>query len=75
MLSYIDDCVYWYTSEELVKLFLDAIGDIFNVNFPGYGYWFMSIRISQLNEYSISVDQAIYAKSVFEKYLDTVTIK
>ena len=31
----------------------------------------MSIRISQLKDYSISVDQARYATSIFAKYLDT----
>ena len=35
----------------------------------------MSIRISQTKYHSISVDQAIYATSVVEKYLDTVTVR
>ena len=35
----------------------------------------MSIRISQLKDHSISVDQAIYATSIVEKYLDTTTFK
>ena len=41
----------------------------------GYEHWFMSIRISQLKDYSISVDQARYATSVVSKYLDTATFK
>ena len=43
--SYNDDCVYWYTYEVLGKLFVDALGKIFHVNFLGYAHWFMSIRI------------------------------
>ena len=35
----------------------------------------MSIRISQLKDHSISVDQAIYATSIVAKYLYTATVK
>ena len=35
----------------------------------------MSIRISQLEDHSISVDQARYATSIFAKYLDTAAVK
>ena len=45
------------------------------MNFLGFAHWFMSIRISQLKEHSISVDQYIYATSIVVKYLDTVTVK
>ena len=44
-LSYVDDCVYWYTSEELVKRFVDTLGNIFHVDFLGYSHWFMYISI------------------------------
>ena len=74
-LSYVDDCVYWYTYEELGKKFVDTLGNIFHVNFLGYSHWFMSICISQLKDNSISVDQYRYATSIVEKYLNTATIK
>ena len=45
------------------------------MNFLGYAHWFMSIRISQLKDHSISVDQARYDTSIVEKYLDTATVK
>ena len=35
----------------------------------------MSIRISQLKDHSISVDQARYATSIVAKYMDTATVK
>ena len=35
----------------------------------------MSIRISQLNNHYISVDQSRYATSIVAKYLDTATKK
>ena len=75
VLSYVDDCVYWYTNEDLGKWFVDTLGKRFHVNFLGYAHWFMSIRISQLKDHSISVDQARYATSIVAKYLDTATVK
>ena len=75
VLSYVDDCVYWYTNEDIGKLFVDALGKIFHVSFLGFAHWFMSIRISQLKYHSISVDQARYATSIVAKYLYTATVK
>ena len=75
VLSYVDDCEYWYTYKELVKWFVDTLVKIFQVNFFGCANWFISIRISQLKDHSISVDNARYDTSAFAKYLDTVTIK
>ena len=53
VLSYVDNCVYWYMSEELEKCFVGTFGKIFYVNFLGYAHWFMSIRISQLKDHYI----------------------
>ena len=44
------------------------------MNFLGYAHWFISIRISQLKDHSISVDQTRYATSIVAKYLDTATV-
>ena len=33
VLSYVDDCVYWYTSEAIGKWFVDNLGKILHVNF------------------------------------------
>ena len=65
VLSYGDDCVYWYTSEVIGKWFVDDIVKIFHLNFLGYAYWFMSTIISQMKDHSISVYQVIYATYVF----------
>ena len=40
LLSYVDDCVYWYTNEDLGKWFVDTLGKIFHVNSLGYAHWF-----------------------------------
>ena len=75
VLSYVDDCVYWYTNEDFGKWFVDTLGNRFHVNFLGFSHWFMSIKISQLNDNSISMDQAIYATSIVAKYVSTATVK
>ena len=75
ILSYGDDCVYWYKNEYIGKWFVDTLGKRFHVNFLGYAHWFMSLRISQMKDHSISVDQARYDTSIVAKYLDTSTVK
>ena len=75
VLSYVDECVYWYTNEDLGKWFVDTLGKILRVNFLGFAYWLMSIIISQLRDHSIFVDQARYATSIVSKYLDIATVK
>ena len=75
VLYYVDDCVYWYTYEALVKSFVVTLRKRFHVNFLGYTHWFMSIRIYQMTDHSIYVDQARYATSIVVKYLDTATVK
>ena len=67
VLSYVYECVYGYTSKALGKWFLDTLGKIFHVRFLRYARWFMSIRISQMKDHSISMDQARYANSIVEK--------
>ena len=75
VLAYVDDCVYWYTSESIGKWFVDDIEKILRVKFLGYANWFMSIIIYQIKGQYISVDQARYDTSVVEKYLDITTVK
>ena len=75
VLSYDDDCIYWYTYEELGNWFVDTPGKRYHVNFLGYAHWFIYIRISQLKYHYILVDQYRYYTSVVEKYINTHTIK
>ena len=75
VLSYVDDCVYWYANEYLEKQFFDTLGKIFHVNFLGFAHWFMSIIIYQMKDHFISVYQARYATSIVAEYLDTATVK
>ena len=75
VLSYVDDCFYWYKNEDTEKWFVDTLIKRFHVSFLGYAHLFMSIIISQLRDHSIYVDQDRYATSIVAKYLDTDTVK
>ena len=54
---------------------MDTLVNILHVNLLGYAHWFMSTRISQIKDHSISVDQARYATYIVEKCLDTNTVQ
>ena len=75
VLSYGDDCVYWYTSEAIGKWFVYTLGKRSHLKYLGYAHWFMSIIISHMMDHSISVDHARYTTSIVAKYLDTATVK
>ena len=75
MLSYVDDYVYWYTYEAIGKWFVENPGNRLHMSFLGYAHWFMSIRISNMRDHSISVDQDRYDTSIVAKYLDNSTVK
>ena len=75
VLSYVDDCVYWYTSEAIGKWFVDTLGEIFHVKLLGYAHWFMRIRIYQMKDHSVFMDQDRYDTFIVAKYLDTATVE
>ena len=52
---------------DIGKWFVDTLGKIFHVNFLAYAHWFTSIRISQMKDHYISVDQARYDTSIVAK--------
>ena len=54
---------------------MENLWKIFHVDFLGYANWFMSIRIYQMKDHSISIDHSINATSIVSKYLDTATVK
>ena len=41
VLYYVDDFVYWYNSEAIVKCFVDTLGKRLHVKFLGYAHWLM----------------------------------
>ena len=60
---------------KLLEKKMDTLGKIFHLKFLVYAHWFMSIRISQMKDHSISMGQARYSTSIVTKYLDNDTVK
>ena len=58
---------------KLLEKKIGSIGKRFHLNFLGCVHWFVSIRIFQMKDHSISVYEARYATSIVAKYLNTVT--
>ena len=54
---------------------METLGKRFHVSFLEYVHWFLSIRIYQMEDHFISVDQTRYDTSIVDKYLDTATVK
>ena len=75
VLSYVDNCVYWYNSDALGKWFVDNLGNRLHVSLLVYTHWFMSIIISQIKDHYIYVYQARYDTSIVSTYLDTAIVK
>ena len=69
VLSYVDDFILWYNSEAIGKWFVDNLGKGSRVNLLVYAHCFMSIRIYQMKDHFISVDQARHGTSIVAKYL------
>ena len=67
VLSYVDDCVYWYTYEAIIKWFVGTLGNRLYMNFLGYAHWSMSTRISLMKDHSIYVDYSGYVTSIVAK--------
>ena len=74
VISYVDDCVYWYTYEDPGKCFVGNLGKIFHVKFLVYAHWFILIRLSYMKDHSISVYQSSYVTYIVDKYMDTATV-
>ena len=63
VLSYVEDLVYWNTSEEIGHWFVDTLDKISHVNLTGYANFCIYIRTSQLKDNYISVNQDRYVNS------------
>ena len=41
VLSYVDDCIYWYKSEDIGKWVVETLGKRLHVNFLIFAHWLM----------------------------------
>ncbi|MGH7954439.1 MAG: reverse transcriptase domain-containing protein [Gloeomargaritales cyanobacterium] len=70
VLNYVDDMLYFGTSVEIEKQFEKELSQRFKAEFLGQAHWFLSLRITQAADFSITVDQSRYAKAITRRYTD-----
>jgi len=64
LLDYVDDMLYFGTSEATLKPFCDSLTSRFDVEMLGQAYWYLSMWISQDLVFSITIDQSRYCRSI-----------
>jgi hypothetical protein len=67
---YIDDGLYFATSEGALERFKKELPERFNVDFQGTGHWYISVQIYKDKQNNIKMDQARYARLIITPYLD-----
>lgn len=75
LLNYIDDMLYYGTTEAIVKQFKEQLQQRFNVEFLGQAHWYLATRINQLSNFDIEIDQSRYCMAIIKKYLETAGAK
>ena len=75
VIIYIDDFLYFGTTEITQKKFESEFGTRFSVEFQGLAHWYLAARISQDANYNITIDQSRYAKSIAQQYITPAGVK
>ena len=71
LLDYVDDMLYFSTSDRLIDEFKSRLAKRFDVEFLGRVHWYLSCRIRQDIDYSITIDQSRYAKAIVKQFLES----
>ncbi|MGH3054708.1 MAG: reverse transcriptase domain-containing protein, partial [Gaiellaceae bacterium] len=72
LLNYVDDMLYFGTSTTIEGTFVKELTTRFKAEIMGQAHWFLSLRITQGADYSITIDQSRYAKAITLRYTDKV---
>jgi len=75
ILNYVDDMLYYGTSDQTLLGFEMKLSERFNLELKGQVHWYLATRITQLASYDIILDQTRYCKAIIKKYLDSVGCK
>jgi len=74
LISYVDDCAYFCTSDEMRRRFERKLKERFDCKILGQIHWFLQTRIRQEQDYSIILDQSRYAASMIARFLPNAEI-
>jgi hypothetical protein len=72
VLNAVDDQLYFCTCDKMRKWFEESTQQRFDVQLLGQAHWYLQSRIIQHTDYSITLDQSRYAKSIGAKYLKPI---
>ena len=72
LLNYVDDMLYFCTSESRRREFEKHVCKRFAVELKGRAQWYISMKLRQLNNYDIVIDQDRYVQSLLQRFLNTV---
>jgi hypothetical protein len=75
IIFYIDDGLYFATSEGALEKIKEELPSRFNADFQGTIHCYLSGIFHQDKQHTISMDQALYAISIVFRYLDRSGVK
>ena len=70
MLDYVDDMLYFGTNETCLKDFCESLTSLIDIKYLGQAHWYLSTRISQGQDFTITIDQSRYSHSIVQRFLD-----
>ena len=68
LICYIDDSLYFGSTDEIEKKFGDALGKRFKLELQGWSHWFLGTRLYREKDGSYLLDQENYIKHVLNRY-------
>ena len=68
LICYVDDCLYFGSSDEVEARLGDVLKQRFNLELQGHAHWFLGTRIYREKDGSYFIDQETYAKHVLNRY-------
>ena len=68
MIIYVDDSLYFGSSEDLEKKFESELGKRFKVDLLGWSHWFLGTRLYREDDGSYLLDQENYIKHILNRY-------
>ena len=66
LINYVDDTLYFGTTDESEEEFVKELRNRFNFNLLGTASWYLGIKINY-NKLGATIDQQLYAKSIVNK--------
>ena len=68
LIVYVDDCLFFGTSDEIEKKFGKYLSQRFNLELQGWSHWFLGTRLYRENDGSYILDQETFVKHVLNRY-------